>query len=219
MKRTSTHWLEDESRVAFRSFLPSNWIVRDKIPDYGIDMEVEIVEGEDITNKVLWLQIKATERSDNSNKPLSYPIETKYLKHYEQCRFPVIILLWIKPKNSFYYIFAQRYIQDYLNVKKPDWRTQKTVTLVFPLSSKLETSDTLVFMATDGYFYVIKQQLIAKAGGNAPFYWLDGIPKSDDKELKERVLKALTFSLNEKFAEAINEYDEILRICTIYSIT
>jgi tetratricopeptide (TPR) repeat protein len=218
MKRTSTHRLEDESRLALRNFLPSNWIARDKIPDYGIDMEIEIVEGENITNKVLWVQLKATEKNVDSETTLTYSIETKYLKHFEKARSPILVLYWVKPTNSFYYIFAQKYINDFLNKKKPNWRTQKTVTIEFSESAKLENPETLSSVATEGYFYVIQQQLIAKAGGTSTFYWLDGIPKSDDKELKERVLKALTFTLKEKLTDAINEYEDILRVCTISPI-
>lgn len=214
MKRPSSHWLENESRVALRSFLPTSWIVKDNVPDYGIDFEVEIVEGEDVTNKVLWLQIKATEKIEQSHDIISYTIETKALKHYDACRLPVLILLWIKPQNRFYHIFAQRYIQENLNVKKPNWRAQKTISLQFPLDSKLKNANTLVSVATEGYFYIIRQQLIARTGGSTT-YWLDGIPKSDDKELKERTLRALSSILAEKYDDAIAEYDVILKACTM----
>ena len=46
-------------------------------------------------------------------------------------------------------------------------------------------------------------------------YWVDGIPKSDDKELKEHYLKALLLCRNDKYEDAIKEFENILRICII----
>jgi tetratricopeptide (TPR) repeat protein len=215
MKRPATHVLETESRTAFRSFIPPSWIVRDMAPDYGLDMEVEIVEGENLTNKVFWLQIKATDTSNNSIEKISFPLETKYLEYYESCRLPVIVLLWVKSQSRFYHVFAQKFIQERLNGEKPDWRTQKTITLNFSSESILKNFESLISIATEGYFYIVRKELIEKTGSSSAFYWLDGIPKSDNKELKERALKALSFILKERYTEAIDEFEDILRICTI----
>ncbi len=46
-------------------------------------------------------------------------------------------------------------------------------------------------------------------------FWVDGIPKSDDKELKEHYLKALLLCRNEKYEDAIKEFENILRTCII----
>ena len=54
------HILERESRRKFESKLPREWISRDITPDYGLDLEVQIVEGKKVTNKVFWVQLKAT---------------------------------------------------------------------------------------------------------------------------------------------------------------
>jgi tetratricopeptide (TPR) repeat protein len=215
MKRPATHWLETESRTAFRNFIPPSWIVRDMAPDYGLDMEVEIVEGENLTNKVFWLQIKATDTSKDNIEEISFSIETKYLEYYENCRLPVIILLWVKSQRRFYHIFAQRFIQETLSMEKLEWRTQKTITLNFSSESILTNSEALVSIATDGYFYIVRKELIEKTGSSSAFYWLDGIPKSDNKELKERTLKSLSFILNERYTEAVDEFEDILRVCTI----
>lgn len=125
MERSPPHVLEYESRQAFRNLLPSAWIVRDKEPDYSIDMEVQIVEGGKVTNKVIWVQIKATESIKQPGKRISYPMKTKHLKHYERCRLPVIILFWVKSKKVFYYLFAQRFIREKLSMEDPNWRQKK----------------------------------------------------------------------------------------------
>lgn len=214
MKYSREKQLEYESRLAFRNLLPKRWIVRDLEPDVGIDMEVEIVEGEDVTNKVLWLQIKATESKRRNGKTCSYAMKTKHLKHYEASKLPVIVIYGIKQSAGnfdFYFLFAQKYITEVLSEEKPDWRGQKTITVRF--SSKLENVEDLVNVATEGYLYVAAQQLNIQPNG--AHYWLDGIPQSDDKELKERTSKALTFMLNDRYCDAIKEFESILRVCTV----
>jgi hypothetical protein len=62
LKRLKTLLLEEESKRAFINMLPSEWIHRVKIPDFGIDMEVEIVEDGEVSAKVIWIQLKAIEK-------------------------------------------------------------------------------------------------------------------------------------------------------------
>ena len=46
-------------------------------------------------------------------------------------------------------------------------------------------------------------------------YWLDGIPKSDDQELKELTLKGLLYAQGDEYPAAIEEFENILRVCTV----
>jgi len=211
MKRSHEYQLEYESRLALRNLLPKAWIVRDKEPDVGIDMEIEIVEGEEVTNKMIWVQLKSTGNTD-TKKDISYPMDTKHLKYYEGCQLPVIILYWIKSKNEFYYMFSQKYIQEIISRQNPKWREQKTVTIKFSPESKLDHIEKLNSVAIEGALYLTKQQLT----GNVQ-YWLDGIPESNNEMLKDRTLKALLFLKNEKHHEAIEEFEKILRVCTVFS--
>jgi len=101
MKRTRQQQLEYESRLALRASLPKGWIVRDQDPDVGIDLEIEIVENEIVTDKVIWVQVKATESKKSSISDIpSYPMETQHLKYYESCRIPVIVVYGIKKSEN-----------------------------------------------------------------------------------------------------------------------
>ncbi|MBU7046334.1 MAG: tetratricopeptide repeat protein, partial [Theionarchaea archaeon] len=208
MKRTRKHVLETESRRALERLLPPEWIFRPRIPDYGIDAEIEIVEEEEVTNKVLWLQLKATEKR---KKKVSYQMRTDHLKYYEKCRMPVLIIYWIKRENTFYYLFAQKYIKENLSTN-PEWRNQKTVAVTF--DSVLSTAKDIESMATDGYLYLLPQQITI--GTEKPaIYWVDGIPRSDDEELKERSLRALLYSMNEMHHAAIDVLEQTLKVCVL----
>jgi len=212
IERSESHVLEDESRLAFRNWLPKNWIPRNMNPDYGIDMEVQIAKGKKVTAKFLFFQIKATESIKQPHKSISCPIETRHLKHYEDLRLPIIILFWVKSENAFYYLFAQRFIKEELSAKDPKWRERETKTIEFPSSSRLKNAEALESIATDGYLYIAQQQLSASSSA---VYWLDGIPKSDDKELKEGMLKAFSLMIKEKHQDAIAELERLLKVCTV----
>ena len=43
-RRVFQHGMEERSRALVRSILPREWVVRDYMPDYGIDIAVEIFE-------------------------------------------------------------------------------------------------------------------------------------------------------------------------------
>jgi tetratricopeptide (TPR) repeat protein len=212
MKRAGSVTLEEESRRAFINLLPPAWIHRDKNPDYGIDMEVEIVEGSKVTNEVFWVQLKSTENIAHSDGVVPYSMETKHLKYYEGCRLPVVILLWVKPENTFYYLFAQRYIREKLSKDDPNWRTQKTKTIELPANLRLKDADKLKEIATDGYFYIVQQEPSVRSEAGSAVPWLDGIPKSNDEVLKDRTLKGLLCMRNEDYEGAIAEYKHILRV-------
>ncbi len=198
---------------ALGSLLPPEWIFRRQNPDYGIDAEIEIVEDENVTNKVLWVQLKSIEKLVLFNGKIQYPIKTKYIQHFLGCRLPVALLLFVCAEKKFYCLFAQKNLQSEL-FKKPNWRKQKTVTIEFPLDSILTSFEKLIKIATEGYFYIIQQQLSLKAQGTTT-YWLDGIPMSDDQELKGRTLRALELMQAEKYDQAIEQFEEIFKVCTI----
>jgi len=46
-------------------------------------------------------------------------------------------------------------------------------------------------------------------------YWLDGIPQSDDKELRERAFRFLTLVERERYDDAIVEMEDILKVCIL----
>ena len=100
-KRPRQHQLEDESRVALRARLPSQWVFRDVVPDYGIDGEVEIFDdnGQSTGQKFL-VQLKA-------NDGLGVRAQTCTISHdarryYASLGDPVLIVLFSARSNELY---------------------------------------------------------------------------------------------------------------------
>ena len=215
MKWSEQRQLENESKIAFRALLPKEWIVREKNPDIGIDLEIEFVKGEEVENRLLWVQLKGTKLTRLVKGIIPFRVETKHLKYYENSQLPIIILLWRKSENAFYCLFAQRWIKEELSMKDPEWRMKKTKTIGFSAKSKLTDVNNLRDISTEGYFYIIQQHLNITPEAGSAVYWLDGIPKSDDEELKNHVYRALSLLAKDEFQEAIQELEETLRICAI----
>jgi tetratricopeptide (TPR) repeat protein len=212
MKRTRQHVLEGESRQALMSTLPAEWILTDLEPDYGLDVQVTIVEGQEVTNIVFAAQLKATDRTANNRATIPLRIESKYLKYYENHPLPVFILYYIRPTNVFYYIFAQKYVKENLSTNTLGWRKQKYVTIRFSPHSILKNIKRFKSVVLDSSLYVTRCQLNVKPGG--AFYFLDGIPRSDDQELKRLTLVALSHSKANRYQLAMKEFQHILRVCT-----
>ena len=45
MKRPNQHVIDTQAQRLFQQSLPAEWVIRPLASDYGIDYEVEIVEG------------------------------------------------------------------------------------------------------------------------------------------------------------------------------
>lgn len=78
------------------------------------------------------------------------------------------------------------------------------------------TNETTVQLLSDEVLHYVTGKLLEKSAESlsartGASYRVDGILKSNDKELKERTLKALSYMANEKYDKAIEEFEDILR--------
>jgi len=205
--------LEDESRIALHTLLPSNWVKSEFREDYGLDMQITIVKGEEVSNNVFSVQIKATDRKIKANRAISLPIPTKNLIDYENYPLPVFILGYVKNRDVFYYIFAQKFIKETLPLEKPEWRNLKNISIRFSPECEFKNAGKIIKMVEEGAYYVALVKLNSE-NNNFP-YWVDGIPKSDNKELKAITLKALELTKNHKYELAIKTFKGILNTCNL----
>ena len=68
-RRTSTHIMESPSKELFKSLIPTEWVIRELSPDYGIDLSIEVFEFIDGKRKIcetlgefLYVQLKSVEK-------------------------------------------------------------------------------------------------------------------------------------------------------------
>ena len=97
-RRVLQHNMEDESRALVRRILPTEWVVRDYVPDYGIDIAVEVFErvsnststvpAAEAAGEWFFVQVRSTSRTV-PRKLRVYPshnVETRYLQENMQSK-------------------------------------------------------------------------------------------------------------------------------------
>lgn len=116
MKRPEGHILEDESKIKFKGIMPRNWVIRDQIPDYGYDFDVQIFNGNVATPFHFYVQLKSSKSIKKIASNIPFVFETKDLKMYYQGHFPVMLCVYIQELEKFYYIWVDDYFNS-LNFK------------------------------------------------------------------------------------------------------
>ncbi len=61
-QRPREHVLETETEKFVSQVLPSEWLTEKRRHDYGVDLQVEIVQGEDVTGARFSIQLKGTDQ-------------------------------------------------------------------------------------------------------------------------------------------------------------
>lgn len=88
-KRDRNHELETLSQRAFESALPANVLVRPIQDDYGIDREVEVFTDGEATGLTFKVQLKATDKSGNSQR-----IKRTSLEYWQAFDVPVLLVTY-----------------------------------------------------------------------------------------------------------------------------
>ena len=101
-KRPRQHQLEDQSRLAFRAALPSQWVFRDSLPDYGTDGEVEIFDKIGVSTGLRFLvQLKATDEPD-LDRALAVSLRLDTCCYYHSLDLPVLIVRYHAAARKLY---------------------------------------------------------------------------------------------------------------------
>lgn len=136
IKRTKTHVIDTLAVRQVISSLPEDWLVRGlEERDYGIDLTLEIFEGEDPTGRIALVQVKGTDKDFEDEIKLSFP--TKTIEY--SLLFPQPFLIFyasIKGKKT-YYVWAQKYSATKLEIDCPNWKSQDSATIYFPKENEL----------------------------------------------------------------------------------
>ena len=65
--RSETHQLEELSERFFRNSLPKNWLCERPANDYGVDLRVDLFEGNNATGLELLVQLKSSAKATDGN--------------------------------------------------------------------------------------------------------------------------------------------------------
>lgn len=124
--RPRAHELESESLQAFRSAIPSSWVVRTINPDYGIDAEVEIFESGKASGLTFKVQLKGT---DKTGSPPKMKVGRIHLNYWRGLDIPVLVVKFVAPRSELFWAWAHDPI-----FKLPIDVNQKTFTAKYSTS-------------------------------------------------------------------------------------
>ncbi len=130
--RPRSHNLEELSERYFNSNLPENWTAEKPESDYGVDLRVDIFEGEYATGLELLIQLKASDTSaDGENE--SIRLRTATYNHLWDKLQVVMLVKYIADENEAYWLLLSQ-------VPAPN-QNQDTFTVSMPKQNKLSNID------------------------------------------------------------------------------
>ena len=119
VKRPRQHIEEAESKRIFNNSIPTEWIIREIKPDYGIDLSIEIVENGNVTGNVLFVQLKGVEKLKIIGDHVSFRLKVNHLRYYMQRDDPIILVVVDIKDIKCYWIYLQKYVYEILNISNP----------------------------------------------------------------------------------------------------
>ena len=222
MERPRAHQLETESIHYVESTLPSRWITRRQDPDYGEDLTVQIVAGDNtVTGDFLAVQVKSTggplERDDGFFK---FRMQTQSLEYLMSLRHPAILIVYDASEKKGYWLYVQRYVYEELSGDKADWKSQITNTVKIPVTQLLSNAeDELARIARDGPAYLVRKAMEAPDEWKRAFELsgkssdIGDILEDLDREKKAQYLKILYVSdLDLKRGTSKEVQSELIRV-------
>lgn len=160
VKRPKQHVMENISFQIFSQVIPSDWIIRDVVPDYGLDKSIEVVEKGIVTGKEFLVQVKGTANIKFLNNRVLCRLKVANLKYYFQRDIPVILVVVDINQKKCYWLFLQQYVFDALDNNRPIETNKVTTTVSIPIENDVSlTISELKEIAFAGPTYILSKKL------------------------------------------------------------
>ena len=126
--RPNSHQLEEASERYFNSNLPANWTSEKPSNDYGVDLRVDIFEGDSATGLELLIQLKASQEA-TENEYESIRLRTTTYNHLWDKLQVAMLVKYVAAENEGYWLLLSR-------VPEPN-QDQETFTVRIPKTNRL----------------------------------------------------------------------------------
>lgn len=133
-KRPRTHVLETKSKAYFISSMPSEWIHRNVSLDYGLDLNIEIVERGKVTGNNFSVQLKSTDRSLLRTKTPFVRLKCSTLNYMLSRPEPVMIVYYSSLDKDALWIWSHE-------IHKSCAEEQRVITIPFVINQRMNTID------------------------------------------------------------------------------
>ena len=165
-----------------------NWIVREQlVSDYGIDMQLEIIDNGNVTGVLIALQIKGGNshcRTDKDNNFI-YRGELRHLEYWNQHSLPVMLIWYNKSDENLYW---QR-----VSIKSPNINIlKKGWTLKIPRTNVLsaDIKDRIIDECFDlNHYEIIQEEDVSIS--QAQRYTLKVVTHEEKKFIIKKIIKNL----------------------------
>lgn len=106
-RRPRAHVLAETSDRFFRDCLPPEWRRETPQSDYGADVRVGIVDGDQVTGMELIVQLKATERSNQRRGVEALRISSTTYNYLRNQLNVVMFVKYVDEENEAYWVFLR----------------------------------------------------------------------------------------------------------------
>ncbi len=150
--RSKNHIIGDKA-VSFikERIIPSEWVVREFTPDYGIDLDIELFEenekGYSAVGEHVLIQVKGTENAQYGSfelegricKVLKFRIETNEINLVSRIgsALPVLLVIVDLSIKKAYQICLNDYISKVLPFQDPEYKNKRSITVNIPIANEL----------------------------------------------------------------------------------
>ena len=154
-KRPNSHNLESLSERYFGNALPQNWVMHKPPNDYGVDLIVDIFEGELATGLELLVQLKSSQKaSEGDSESITLPLSTY---NYLWGKLQVVMLVkFVADANEAYWLLMK-------DIPAPN-QERKTFTVQIP---KLKSLSTILWREVQDYVRHVTDEKLAWARAEA----------------------------------------------------
>ena len=211
MKRTKQHRIDASAKAILMKNAPKNWSLAEPSEDYGNDYFVKVFDKDtDEATKISFIiQLKGTEDYKKDEKHVKFSISTDYLKYYYyKVDMPVFLVVVDTINEEYCWLFIQKYINEELNVKKPNWKSQQTITLYIPIENTFSNPQIIEQTAAEGSQYC---NFLVNGTPTQEFIWkvknITDNPLEKSKDLKEQYSKIFEAETKVAFEFIHNQND------------
>ncbi|EKF9179501.1 DUF4365 domain-containing protein [Vibrio cholerae] len=136
--RSNSHVTDEKAIALIKETLIDSWVVRDpEGRDYGIDLQLERFDEGYPTGDFIFAQVKGTEKEfDHEVKLQNFPVKT--INYALLFSVPFFVFYTSVKSKTTKFIWLQKYAEINLDIHKPKWREQSTVTINFPIENDID---------------------------------------------------------------------------------
>lgn len=118
-ERHANHRTDTRAVRALLSILPDDVIIRGlDDTDYGIDLRVELFDGEEPTGNIAWIQVKGTTKKFGSKEEVSYQLSKKTIAYVQKFQAPFFLIYASvpaakksPPTREIRFVWLQKYLE------------------------------------------------------------------------------------------------------------